>query len=128
MSSTWLQALAMGAKAVIPTSDAEAMKAAAATLNGIIDTVSAPHDLNALLELLEPRGKLVMVGLPPGKVELDHFPIVTRYGQSQYNQQCFYGHVGCCKLSRVTPKRGRLLKAFVVQCAGGAGGYSHYAG
>eukprot|EP00877_Chromochloris_zofingiensis_P007555 jgi/Chrzof1/3052/Cz12g09220.t1 len=73
------EALAMGAKAVIPTSDAEAMKAAAATLNGIIDTVSAPHDLNALLELLEPRGKLVMVGLPPGKVELDHFPIVTRH-------------------------------------------------
>jgi D-arabinose 1-dehydrogenase-like Zn-dependent alcohol dehydrogenase len=55
------EALALGAKAVIPSGDEEAMKAAAGTLDGIIDTVSAKHDLNKLLDLLAPRGKLIMV-------------------------------------------------------------------
>lgn len=48
------------------------------TLDAIIDTVSAKHDLNALLALLAPRGKLVMVGLPPSKPEVDHFSMVLK--------------------------------------------------
>jgi D-arabinose 1-dehydrogenase-like Zn-dependent alcohol dehydrogenase len=62
------EALALGAKAVIPSGDEEAMKAAAGTLDGIIDTVSAKHDFNQLLDLLAPRGRLVVVSeelLPP---------------------------------------------------------------
>eukprot|EP00775_Hariotina_reticulata_P010177 gene10177-10337_t len=55
------EALALGAKAIIPSGDEEAMKAAAGTLDGIIDTVSAKHDINQLLDLLAPRGKLIMV-------------------------------------------------------------------
>lgn len=50
----------------------------AGTLDAIIDTVSAQHDLNALLALLAPRGKLVMVGLPPAKPEVDHFTMVLK--------------------------------------------------
>lgn len=50
----------------------------AGTLDAIIDTVSAQHDLNALLALLAPRGKLVMVGLPPAKPEVDHFSMVLK--------------------------------------------------
>jgi D-arabinose 1-dehydrogenase-like Zn-dependent alcohol dehydrogenase len=51
---------------VLVSSDEEALKAEAGTFDGIIDTVSAPHDLNALLDLLGYHGKLVLVGLPPG--------------------------------------------------------------
>jgi D-arabinose 1-dehydrogenase-like Zn-dependent alcohol dehydrogenase len=72
------QAKEMGAKAVIPSGDEEEMKKFAGTLDAIIDTVSAKHDLNALLALLAPRGKLVMVGLPPSKPEVDHFSMVLK--------------------------------------------------
>ncbi|KAF8061379.1 ADH9 [Scenedesmus sp. PABB004] len=72
------EAKAMGATAVIPSGDAEAMKAAAGTLDGIIDTVSAKHDVAALMELLAPRGKLVIVGLPPEQPTINHFSLVMR--------------------------------------------------
>lgn len=50
----------------------------AGTLHGIIDTVSAKHDVEALTKLLAPRGKLVMVGLPVEKPTIDHFDMVLR--------------------------------------------------
>jgi D-arabinose 1-dehydrogenase-like Zn-dependent alcohol dehydrogenase len=50
----------------------------AGTFDAIIDTVSAQHDVNALLGLLAPRGKLVMVGLPPAKPEVNHFAMVMK--------------------------------------------------
>eukprot|EP00887_Chlorella_sp_A99_P007098 scaffold2.g7098.t1 len=46
------------------------MKAAAGTLHGIIDTVSAAHDLSDYLALLKSDGKLVMVGLPPQELPI----------------------------------------------------------
>lgn len=48
------------------------------TLDGIIDTVSAEHDLNAVLALLAPRGQYVMVGLPPNKPTINHVAIVQK--------------------------------------------------
>lgn len=48
------------------------------TLDGIIDTVSAKHDVSALMELLAPRGKLIIVGLPPEKPTINHFGMVMR--------------------------------------------------
>jgi uncharacterized zinc-type alcohol dehydrogenase-like protein len=48
------------------------------TLNGIIDTVSAKHDVNALLSLLAPRGHMVVVGLPPDMPTINHFAVVQR--------------------------------------------------
>jgi D-arabinose 1-dehydrogenase-like Zn-dependent alcohol dehydrogenase len=64
---------------VLVSSDEEALKAEAGSFNGIIDTVSAPHDLNALLGLLEPKGKLVVVGLPPGAtVPINHKILIGR--------------------------------------------------
>lgn len=54
------------------------MKAAAGTLDGIIDTVSAPHDQNAMLELLAPAGKYVMVGLPPDTHKMNNALIITK--------------------------------------------------
>jgi uncharacterized zinc-type alcohol dehydrogenase-like protein len=50
----------------------------AGTLDAIIDTVAAEHDVSALLALLAPRGKLVMVGLPPAKPTVDHFSMVLK--------------------------------------------------
>jgi uncharacterized zinc-type alcohol dehydrogenase-like protein len=48
------------------------------TLDGIIDTASAPHDINALLGLLAPHGTLTLVGLPPGKLDVSHFILCTK--------------------------------------------------
>ena len=47
---------ALGADAFIVSKDEAAMAAAAKTLDGIIDTVSAAHDLGALLGLIKVRG------------------------------------------------------------------------
>jgi D-arabinose 1-dehydrogenase-like Zn-dependent alcohol dehydrogenase len=40
--------------------------------------VSAKHDVSALMELLAPRGKLIIVGLPPEKPTINHFGMVMR--------------------------------------------------
>lgn len=58
--------------------DPEAMKAAAGTLDGVIDTVSAAHDQNAILQLLAPTGKYVMCGLPPDAPKLNNSLIIMK--------------------------------------------------
>ena len=40
------------------------MQAAMNTLDGILDTVSAPHEISALLPLLKINGKLILLGVP----------------------------------------------------------------
>jgi uncharacterized zinc-type alcohol dehydrogenase-like protein len=50
---------------------------AAGALDAIIDTVSADHDINAVMALLAPRGRYVMVGLPPKKPTLNHVSVVS---------------------------------------------------
>ena len=42
----------------------------------IIDTVSATHDLNALLRTLKPYGTLALVGLPPEAIAVHPFALV----------------------------------------------------
>ncbi|PZR08628.1 MAG: hydroxyacid dehydrogenase [Archangium gephyra] len=42
----------------------------------IIDTVSATHDLNALLRTLKPYGTLALVGLPPETIAVHPFALV----------------------------------------------------
>ena len=42
----------------------------------IIDTVSAPHDLNAYLALLKRDGALVLVGIPPQPAPVNAFHLV----------------------------------------------------
>jgi len=46
------------------------------TMDGIIDTVSAPHSLLPLVSLLKTQGKLVMVGAPEKPLELPVFPLL----------------------------------------------------
>jgi uncharacterized zinc-type alcohol dehydrogenase-like protein len=65
----------LGAGEVVVSRDARAMAAQAGRFDFILDTVSAPHDLNVYLDALKPHGSLVLVGLPsepptviPGKL------------------------------------------------------------
>ncbi|CAL5433200.1 unnamed protein product [Camellia sinensis] len=46
------------------------------TMDGIIDTVSAPHPLLPLIGLLKSHGKLVLVGVPEKPLELPVFPLI----------------------------------------------------
>lgn len=57
-------ALRLGAHQVVLSRDEQAMQAHSNSFDFILDTVSAPHDLNTLLPLLRRDGHLVLVGLP----------------------------------------------------------------
>lgn len=54
----------LGADAVVASRNAEAMAEHAKSFDLILDTVAAPHDLDALLVLLERDGTLALVGAP----------------------------------------------------------------
>nr|QSL78020.1 Alcohol dehydrogenase like cytoplasmic [Nigella sativa] len=68
----------LGADGFLISKDPEQMQAAMGTLDGIIDTVAAPHPLYPLLCLLKNDGKLVIVGLGGAEkpVELPLFPLL----------------------------------------------------
>lgn len=57
-------ALRLGAHEVVLHTDAAQMQAQAGRLDFILDTVSAPHDLDALLRLLRRDSTMCLVGLP----------------------------------------------------------------
>ena len=57
-------ALALGADEVVVSKDLDAMAAQAQSLDLIINTVAAPHDLDAFLQLLKRDGTMVLVGAP----------------------------------------------------------------
>jgi uncharacterized zinc-type alcohol dehydrogenase-like protein len=55
---------ALGAHEVVVSRDANAMAAQAQKLDLIVNTVAAPHDLDAFLTLLKRDGTMVLVGAP----------------------------------------------------------------
>ena len=57
-------ALRLGAHEVIISTDAKQMLGAMNSLDFILNTVAAPHDLNALLSLLKRDGTMTLVGAP----------------------------------------------------------------
>lgn len=59
-----------GADEFLVSRDQDQMQAATATMDGIIDTVSATHSIMPLLGLLKSHGKLIMVGAPEKPLEL----------------------------------------------------------
>ncbi|WP_113718669.1 NAD(P)-dependent alcohol dehydrogenase [Arthrobacter dokdonensis] len=61
-------ALELGADAVVVSSDPAQMAGAKGTLNAIIDTVAAVHDLNPYLRTLARDGALIQLGLPPAQM------------------------------------------------------------
>jgi uncharacterized zinc-type alcohol dehydrogenase-like protein len=71
-------ALRLGAHEVVLSRDAAAMQARANTLDFILDTVSAVHDLNAYLELLKRDGAMTLVGAPSEPVPLGVFSLLFK--------------------------------------------------
>ncbi|MDD5758785.1 MAG: NAD(P)-dependent alcohol dehydrogenase [Desulfobulbaceae bacterium] len=57
-------AMTLGADDFVATSDKDAFKQNARRFDFILDTVSAPHDYNAYLELLKRDCTMVLVGIP----------------------------------------------------------------
>jgi uncharacterized zinc-type alcohol dehydrogenase-like protein len=68
----------LGAHEVVLTRDPAALKKLAGSFHFIIDTVSAPHDLNLYVNLLRRNGNLVMVGLPEKPSAVEAFPLVMK--------------------------------------------------
>jgi alcohol dehydrogenase (NADP+) len=64
-------ALRLGADEVVNSKDAEEMKKHLNSFHFILDTVSAPHDINAYLVLLKRDGNLTQVGVPPEPLSLN---------------------------------------------------------
>jgi uncharacterized zinc-type alcohol dehydrogenase-like protein len=67
----------LGADEVVISKDADAMAKQAGSFDFIVDCVSAPHDIDAYLELLRLNGTLCMVGLPDEPVSISPFAIIT---------------------------------------------------
>ena len=70
-------ALRLGAHEVVLSKDEKAVQAHAGSFDFIIDTVSAPHDVNILLSLLRRDGHLVLVGLPSDPLPVGAFPLIA---------------------------------------------------
>jgi len=68
----------LGADEVVLTRDPEALKPLAGTFHFILDTVSAPHDLNLYLNMLKRDGSMVLVGLPENPAEVSAFPLAGK--------------------------------------------------
>ncbi|CAL9153068.1 unnamed protein product [Musa hybrid cultivar] len=66
----------LGADAFLVSRDSEQLKAAMGTMDGIINTVSAVHDIAPLIYLLKPHGKMIMVGAPDKPLQLHVFPLI----------------------------------------------------
>ncbi len=68
----------LGADEVVLTRDPEALKPLASTFDFILDTVSAPHDINMYLNLLKRDGAMVLVGLPDTPPTVSAFPLAGK--------------------------------------------------
>ncbi|KAL6659294.1 hypothetical protein ACP70R_003334 [Stipagrostis hirtigluma subsp. patula] len=66
----------LGADAFVVSKNADEMKAATGTMDGIVNTVSANIPLAPLMALLKPNGKMIMVGLPEKPLEIPPFDLI----------------------------------------------------
>jgi uncharacterized zinc-type alcohol dehydrogenase-like protein len=66
----------LGAHAFEATKDAAVFERLAGRFDLLVDTVSAPHDYNAHLGLLRPRGAMVVVGVPPEPAPVSAFSLI----------------------------------------------------
>eukprot|EP01018_Ginkgo_biloba_P018517 Gb_00672 [translate_table: standard] len=67
----------LGADCFLVSKNEQQMQEAAKSLDYILDTVSAVHPLNPLLNLLKLNGKIVMVGVPDKPLQLLAFPLIS---------------------------------------------------
>ena len=68
----------LGAQRFAVTTDAEEMKGLSKRFNLILDTVSAPHNINLYLETLDTNGVMVLLGVPPKPFEVETFNLVSQ--------------------------------------------------
>ena len=68
----------LGAKDFFKTSDPKTFTRLAKQFDFILDTVSAPHDLDAQLELLKTDGTMILVGVPDKPAQLGAFPLIMK--------------------------------------------------
>jgi uncharacterized zinc-type alcohol dehydrogenase-like protein len=66
----------LGADEVVVSKDADAVAKHAGSFDMILDTVSADHDINALLALLKVDATMVLVGGPPTPYALNAFSLI----------------------------------------------------
>ncbi|MCL7038647.1 hypothetical protein MKW94_028035, partial [Papaver nudicaule] len=66
----------LGADAFVVSSNQEQLMAVMGTMDGIFDTVSAPHSLLPLLGMLKSDGKLIMLGIANRPLEVPCIPMV----------------------------------------------------
>ena len=67
----------LGANNVVISKDPDAMKKQSASFDFIIDTVSAPHDINPYLNALKLNGTYCIVGLPDKPPSVEMFSLIT---------------------------------------------------
>lgn len=68
----------LGVDDAIVTSEEGALQKAANTLDVILDTVSAQHDVRSYLQLLRTDGRLLLVGVAPEPFAVGAFDIVAK--------------------------------------------------
>jgi alcohol dehydrogenase (NADP+) len=68
----------LGADEVVISTDAAQMAAHAGTFDFILDTISAPHDIGAYLNLLKRDGVMCMVGAPDEPLSVPVFSLLGR--------------------------------------------------
>lgn len=68
----------LGASHFLVTKDEKEMADRAGYFDFILDTVSAPHDMNAYLNLLKRDGTLILVGVPEKPFDLKAFSLIPR--------------------------------------------------
>jgi alcohol dehydrogenase (NADP+) len=66
----------LGAHDFVVTKEPGGLEALAGKFDFILDTVSAPHDLNAYLNLLRSNGVMVLVGAPEKPLEVHAFSLI----------------------------------------------------
>ena len=71
-------ALALGAHEVTISTDTAAMGKQAGRFDFILDTVSAPHDYNALVNCLRRDGRMTLVGAPPSPAAIMGFGLIMQ--------------------------------------------------
>jgi uncharacterized zinc-type alcohol dehydrogenase-like protein len=71
-------ALEFGAQEVVLSNSKEQMHGLAGTLDLVIDTVSASHDLDAMLNLLRTDGTLCLLGVPNDPITLSALSLLSR--------------------------------------------------
>jgi uncharacterized zinc-type alcohol dehydrogenase-like protein len=66
----------LGAHEFVLTSEKGALKKVGSRFDLVVDTVSAPHDLNRILGTVKIDGALVLVGAPPEATPLNAFSLI----------------------------------------------------